>query len=373
MTEKWVEELLESLVKGHRLMDPTAWASPNPFLLDPLFEDLWLKKIEQLKNLVEEKKIDFKTLAGFIQGPACIRKEFRWALWGMKLFDWPVEKRLEIINFYKNILATKAPADIFNIHQALWHSEEEINSIVKKENWQMADQESKRVIGQLSANCPPLAWGLFTDFFYHRAYEIYGLYKNVEKYQPKFSPNSVLVIRQFGPFNVPELWPHSKDYPAYQIIIKTIYNNIQADFDYINHFTTPDNLLEKLTWFSVEVNGKVVDNITELKAVNQIIMNCAVEQDSYLNKLDEEGKKRHTMMAKYYSLKELFTNLGLSWGPEEQVFERIKNRPLLKINFSKFKNQADVESFWRELFDPYNQFTRQELLDAKKQLSLLIK
>jgi len=371
MDYQWVEELLKSLIKGHRLMDPTAWASPNPFLLDPLFEDLWLEKIQELKRAATEKKISFRALAEAMPGPACVRKEFRWALWGMKLYDWPIEKRIEIIEFYKNILAAKAPADIFNIQQALWHSEEEINEIVKQTNWQKATPESRRIVSQLSANCPPLAWGLFTDFFYHRAYEVYGLYKNVEKYQPKFLTNSSLIIRQFGPFAAPELWSHTKKYPAYQIVMKTIYSDIETDFDYINHFTSPNNLPERLSWFCVEIDGQPVTDFEKLRAINQEIMSCAVEQDGYLKKLDGEGQKRHTMMSKMYSFKELFNKAGLSWEPSQRFFERIKDRPLLKINFSKFKDANDVESFWRELFDPFHPLARPELLEAKKQISNL--
>lgn len=360
------------MVKGHRLMDPTAWASPNPFLLDPLFEDLWLEKIQELRRVVVAKKINYQTLAESISGPACVRKEFRWALWGMKLLDLPVEKRVDCISFYRDILAVKAPSDIFNLHQALWHSPEEIGKICRETPWQKITPESKRVVGQISANCPPLAWGLFTDFFYHRAYEVYGLYSGLQKYQPKFDKDSVLVIRQFGPFSAPELWPHTKNYPAFQIVVKAIYNDIQVDFDYINHFTTLDNLPEKLSWFCVEVNGQPVDSLDKLRAINQEIMECAVEQDSYLKRLNKEEQKRHTLLAKFYSLKELFAVAGLSWKPDQSILDRVTNQPLLKIDFSQFKNIDEVESFWRELFDPYHSFTRPELLEAQRQIKKLI-
>src|SRR3989338_5306452 len=180
-------------------------------------------------------------------------------MWGGKLHGWAPERIVEMITFYRDILAVRAPSDPFNLNSALWHSDEEIVGILTTTAWNEAEPTSLRVIGQLNGNCPPLAWGLFTDFFYHRAYEIYGLYNQLNRFDKLRDPGEVLVIRQFGPFAATELWPRSIHYPDKIIVVKCIYDNIHCDFDYINHFTTEDNLSEKLRYWSVEVNGKSID------------------------------------------------------------------------------------------------------------------
>lgn len=364
----WTEELLTSLVKGHRLMDPTAWAPPNPFLLDPLFEDLWLKKIQQLQERTQEKRISFNTLANTIMGPACIRKEFRWALWGMKLLGWPTEQRLDIIRFYRDILTARAQRDPFNLREALWHSEEEVISIVQDTPWIVADADTKKLVGKLSANCPPLAWALHTDFFYHRAYEVYGLYKDLDRHNPKFSKSDMLMIRQYGPFQVPELWPHTTSFPVDRITIKGIYDNLHCDFDYINHFTTADNIPEKLKYWSVEVDGRAIHESTELKRINEQIVQMVLTQATEYKKLDAEGLKRLTVLSKYYALKELFDFASMPWYPEPEVFDRFVNKELLSIRFTEFKDETDKDAFWRELFDPFAPFKRPELLAVQLQL-----
>ncbi|MBI4049537.1 MAG: hypothetical protein HY395_01835 [Candidatus Doudnabacteria bacterium] len=344
----WIEELIRSLVKGHRLMDPSAWAPPNPFLLDPLIEDLWLAKIKQAKDIVKERGITFRQIADAIMGPACVRKEFRWAIWGAKLRQLPLDYLLELITFYKDILETRAKADPFALNSAYWHTEDQIESIVDKTAWQEATPEARKVIGQISANCPPLAWGLHTDFFYHRAYEVYGLYK--------LDDGNVLMIRQFGLFRAPDIWPHSASFPVSTVIIYGIYHDLHCDFDYINHFTTVDNIPQKLKLYNVVIDGKAVNDPKELDVVNNAIIEMAMTQDKHLKALDNEGQKRLTVLSKYYALKEFFELAGMPWYPEDEVFKRFTNRPLLNVKFSKLE-ESEREKFWRNLFDPYEKDT----------------
>lgn len=364
----WVAKLVQSLVKGHRLMDPSAWAPPNPFLLDPLFTDLWFVKILECKKRAAEKGLSFSALAQSIMGPACVRKEFRYALWGAKLREWPFEKTMEIINFYNNILASKAPSDPFAMQHAYWHSEEDLRAMATETKWIPADAAMKKIVGRLSANCPPITWGLHTDFFYHRAYELFGLYRGINKYDARFAEKDVVVIRQYGPFRAPEIWPHTSAFPIDRVTLSCVYDNLHGDFDYINHFTTTDNIPEKLKYVSIEVDGRVVEDLRTLEQVNRDIIAMAVEQDRYLKQLDGEGQKRLTVLSKYYALKELFALVDMPWYPEKAVFERWSNKPLLDISFSQLGSIEEKEAFWTELFDPTIPFTRKEFLNARAQL-----
>ncbi len=367
----WVDELLQSLIKGHRLMDPTAWAPPNPFLLTPLYIDLWIEKILAVKKCVDDGQITLRELADALPGPACIRKELRWVMWGGKLHGWETERILEVITFYRDILLIRSPKDPFNLSHALWHSDEDIANVLINTKWEKSDTPSKRIIGQLNGNCPPLAWGLFTDFFYHRAYEIYGLYNRLDRFDNRLDSDQVLIIRQFGPFAVPELWPNSVKYFNKTIVIKCIYDNIHCDFDYINHFTTDDSLAQKLRFWSVEVDGRPITNLLELKQLNESIVNSAVEQDGYLKKLTAEELKIHTLRSEYYSLKEFFSIAGVDWQPDNKTIERVANKPLLSVSFNKLTNITEAESFWKEVFDPFSSFQRTELVAAKNQIQKL--
>lgn len=364
----WFGSLSKSLVKGHRLMDPSAWAPPNPFLLDPLFVDFWVEKIQEVQKRIKERKISFDLVANTIMGPGCIRKEFRWIIWGGRLMGLPVEKVLDLMIFYKKILDVRAGDDPFNLHSAYWHPQNEIEVITKNTKWIAVTDESKRIISQLSANCPPVAWGLFTDFFYHRAYEAYGLYKKIDLYNKLFAPNDVLMIRQYGPFYAPELWSHTKDFFKYKIVVKTVYDDLNCDFDYINHFTTTDNIPAKLKYWDVEIDGKSVTEIKELRNINEKIIEMAMLQDTFLKQLGSEGQKRFTIRAKYYALKELFELVDLPWEPEEEVLNRVKNKDLLRIKFPKIINEEEKNIFWSEIFDLFAPFVRKELLDASKQV-----
>ncbi len=336
--DPWVQELIKSLINGHKQMDPASWALPNPYLLDPLISDLWFSRIKNFKKKASERGIGYRQMADKIMGPACIRKEIRWAIWGGKLRDSSQESILEVLNFYKGILESRTPNDMFCLRSSFWHSTEDVNRIMRESRWQDADPPRRNVIGALSANCPPVTWGLFTDFFYHRAYELYGLYR--------LRDNQCLMIRQYGPFRAQEIWQHSENFSINTITIKCIYDNLSGDFDYINHFTTKDSIPTKLLAYSVEIDGTNVNELNELKSANTAVIEMAVRQDKYLKALDEEGQKHLTVLAKYYALKELFVLTGDSWYPEDEVLKRVRN-PMLS-HFSHANNSLHrMHAIWR--------------------------
>ncbi len=192
-------------------------------------------------------------------------------------------------------------------------------------------------------------------------YELYGLYHLPDR--------EILMIRQYGPFRAEEIWPHTKNYSFSQIIIKCIYDNLQGDFDYINHFTTPDNIPQKLKFFSVSVDGQEVNDLAELERLNAEVIQMAVAQDKHLRALDEEGQKRLAVLAKHYAWKEMFQLAGIPWYPDVEVFDRFVKKPLLEIKFSKLESHEQREAFWRGLFDPARGFTAPEFADAKQRLA----
>ncbi len=351
VSDDWVEASISAFVKGQASMDPKSWAPPNVWLLEPLFADLWINKMLQVSQHISPE-----VAAQTLPGPSGLRKEFRWALWNMKLMGWNAEKRMELLDFYRNILEEKTSEDIFGNHSTYWHSEEEIKEIISSTTWHRPDETQKQLIGKLSANTPPLLWGLYTDFYYNFAYEMLGLYKGLAKMSEQFSERDSLMIRSYGPFNAPELWAHSAKFPINKITIACVYEDLEGEFDFINHFVTHQNIMEKLKFFSLFVDGKEITDAIEIEEVNKQIIAMALEQDGHVKAIDLEQEKEHAVKAKYYAFKDLFERAGLAWEPEQEVLERVQNKELLSIDFSQLDSDEKIRNFWTEVFNPVKDF-----------------
>ncbi|HLD76052.1 MAG TPA: hypothetical protein VI874_03465, partial [Candidatus Norongarragalinales archaeon] len=220
---------------------------------------------------------------------------------------------------------------------------------------QKADSKPARLVGRISSSCPSLSWSLFTDFYYSNAYELMGLFP-----ASGFEKGSVLMVKQFGPYRCPKLWPHTRKYVYNQILVGAVYKGLSGRFDIINHFLTKDSLAEKMTHFAVLADGKPVQELQELEKIQQTLAGYAKEQFPVLDQLPFESLKQKGAEIKFHQFKAVFDALKIRWTPSKETFSRMKNIAFPDVRLPSGTTFDARVKQWETLLDPRIDFDASE-------------
>ncbi len=334
-------------------MNPGDWKF-HPWQLEPLFGDAWVERWLEVIRRVEEKEPDLKTLADLVV-PSLWRKELRFLSYNAKIWGYDKDTRLELARFFKRVLDEVYSVDQFGLQSNLAKNYPAVQSF-RNADWQKADRTSSRQIGRISSSCPALAWSLFTDFYYSNAYDMMGLYP-----APSFGKNARLMVKQFGPFRCPDLWPQTKKYEYNQILVGAVYQGLTGRFDIINHFITKDSLADKLTHFSVLVDGKPTCEPQALDEIQRTMAGHAAAQFSKLNRLEGDALNRKAAHIKFHQFKEVFSALKMSWKPPQDVLDRMAGESYPNVRLPSSSSFATRVREWKQIVDPRIEFnpTRQ--------------
>ena len=344
--EPWLDEWLESVAEGQANMNPSDWQPFNVWKFEPFFGDEWVDLWLWAALEAEKGKVDFKALAHSVV-LSLWRKEFRFLMRSAKIWGYSKADMMKLARFLKKLLETAATGDYYGLRYNFAHSAKEVKAILDLPLVEPYPALSSAV-GLLSASCPALSWGLYTDFYYSNSYELFGLYDA----SAKFGKGSSLMVKKFGPFRCPGLWPQTKNFQNNNLTVYAVYKDLQGHFDIINHFVSKDSMPRKLTHFLVVADGKMVESESDLLRLAEYFSRAAAVQWKRTSSLSFEQAKKKTLEAKYYQYNEFFSLLGRDWRPSKKVYARIKGRPLAPFEFPNFAGRLAKKAYWKKLIDP---------------------
>jgi len=315
-------------------------------MFHPLFAKEWVDKIEKVMKIIEEKGISIEEVAELISGPSSLRAQFYFLLIDLKCSKSEKEKRVKIASFINEILKKRAVDDVYGRRSNIVHTKEDVKLMLDRIKWNKGDSEISKLLGRLYSSAYHVINGLYTDFYTDFGVENFGEYDLGE--------GQMLIIRKFNDLNPKELWNEVAN-PCKELVIYTIYKNVKFKCDAISVHTIyeGDNINNLVLW-AVEIDGRFIDSVHELKVLKSKLEVKSVEQWQRLIGLSFEELKLKGLFMRGYVFKDLFERVGLDWKPSGEMINTVKNKEFIgKEYWGVSENQDD---YWRKILDPWIDF-----------------
>ncbi|HLC48107.1 MAG TPA: hypothetical protein VJI13_03450 [Candidatus Norongarragalinales archaeon] len=341
----WLDEWVKSTAIGQGNMRVADWQPFNIWLLEPFVGDFWVDKWLGAIKKINSGKMGLRRLSKTVK-PSVWRKELRFLMWSAKIWGYDINQRMEIASFFHQMLCEIFEEDKFGLYSNKPDPKSAYE--IMQLPFRQATPELSKELGKLSSSCPAISWSLFTDFYYSNSYDIYGLYDA----RDFFGKGSALVIKNFGPYVCPELWPESRNYKYNKITVYSIHKKLEGHFDIINHYMGNDNWASKMTHCLAFVDGKEVGSAKELHGIQDYFAELASEQFGRFSDLSFEEVKVKCTETKWYQFKDFFAALGEDWRPPKKALDRFGGKELAKFEFPEYKNEREKTGYFMKIVDP---------------------
>lgn len=347
----WIEKLIEPAYQLITHHDPKTHL---PFLawgLQPYYSDLWLRKIFDMVRKFKEKGFLVEKNLRFFPTVSSLR-----LIVLINIFHNQNSKEnfpniiVEVQDFFvKAVIAKTKGNDFFANGTNIELTEEEIENLLKKRPLKATSIDESRELGKILVALASLTHGLYNDFCTDFNYEISGPYYHSEK---------MILLRSFPESRPKELWPEIDwDFNNFSII--TEYKGIKARIELVGcHINYTDNVINHLTAFNFQMDGKEIFGLDELKKLREKLMPIAARQYEILLAMDFEQQKIKYLEQEHYQLKKLFELVGMDWRPNPEILERIKDKKLIEGIMSDYnlsKEQYMEQFGMNKLIKAYEQ------------------
>ena len=251
-------------------------------------------------------------------------------------------------NFLIDILKTKVKSDPLCLDgKNYYHTEEEINTLVEKINFEIPSKENKKELGILTSLANNFCYTLFFDVFMVGGFVIHGPY-DVSK---RFGEGAVMLIRDYHNLFPKELWPEL-EMPFKNMKILAVYKNLEIKMNFVNHAVTQDTIADKLIAYKIytedkEVSPKKIQNLIEFFSQKTI------EQTKKIRALSDLDKVRKGAEIAFYLFRELRKSMGDDWMRKEYleaIITKFGTTFIEKYNLEN-KPKKDLED-WIRVLDP---------------------
>lgn len=350
---QWIDDFLDAVDKGFAGMDLSTFKPIDCFDIFPLYAK---EGVNRMLNIIENAKDqDIKELAKNMHSTSVIRVEMILALIKARVANVEKEKFVKIANFYNSLLKTLCLEDHYAKYgKNIVHTREEIKQFIT--NLKVADPKIAKELGKLSNSCYHLAYGLYSDINPQICYENFGPYDVSEE----FGEGHILVIKQFQNLKPVELWGSKVEDLSYdKVKIYCVYKDVNFSMDAASHANFKGDLINGLKNFAVEIDGRLIEDLSEVKQATEKIGLKSIGMWTHLTSLDFETAKKKYLEQRCYNYIGVCKMLGLDWKPTTKMLEAVKDKQLAKSYWPEFKSDEEGARFWRMLVDP--RVNREEL------------
>lgn len=343
---KWIDDWSKS---GYLLFEGNIAGAFEPldfFHYFPMWFDLWYDKLYETITKLGKEKISesriLKSLPVASSVRAIIFKNLSAIAQNKNIDSGKIVKVLDFFIKYLQKLCTKDP---YSYDRNLIHSDNQVNDILQKINWNRANSDESKLLGQIYTSALSLVHGLYNDVSTDCGVDIYGPYKVRFK-----GTNKTLIIRHFPNLQTKELWEINKN-PIKELMIYQLYSPIDIRIPLLGcHIITRGNPVEQLTDFAVYADGKLVNDIKDLQEITKnLIINTEIVY-TVVKSMDIESLKRKVILQENYQLKDLFELAKIDWEPSQEMYKRVKNKAIPKgfittdrtMTFKEFEQQFGI-------------------------------
>lgn len=321
----WIDEYAEALYSSFQNHDIKAHMPFSGWDFYPLFADLWINKLHGAIEAIKGKGLKMELIVEHLPNHASMKFKLAEVILCLKSAHTSPDRARNIMGFFVEAIQART------LGKPLWlnnrtHTYEDVASVIKNKQPVPANRELASEIGKIITGCATLAHGLYNDFCPDLAYDVYGPYDTSNVY----GKDASLVVRSFGDLNPMELWPEHAPQPYKKVEVFSIYRNVQMRPMYVAcQMVYEQNLLDNLVAFQVEVDGKPVNALGELKSVRDMLLKSASELYVEYQGLGFERQKEFWLYQLGYQLKQLFDIAGCDWRPSQEMIERVRGKELV--------------------------------------------
>ena len=324
----WIEKLARSSYQLFIHHDPKAHLPFDAWGLHPLYNDLWLKKLYEMVTIFREKDYQVKDYLDYFPNLSSTRFIALMVLIHHQTSKMNNPKLVTTIeDFLVESIKLRAKKDLFAYDANIEYSDAELKKILSERPLNKVSLEESREIGKILVALASLTHGLYNDWCTDFDYEISG---------PYYLSGKMILVRTFPDIRPIDIWPNIS-WPYDRVSIITEYKNLKAKIAFVGcHITYSDNVVEKLTGYNLEVDGKVIKGLEKLKKLRDELMPIAASQFEKFMKMDFENQKIKFLYQEHYQFKKLFDLLEIDWKPTKEMIQKIKDKQLLKNIFPSY-------------------------------------
>lgn len=348
----WIKEFSKSasnLFKGQVL---EGFQPIDFYHFFPLWYDVWIVHIAQaMKKLGLESK-HFNKTKELLPPPSNIRAILVKMIPSYHANPAKNKEDYQLVaNFFVRMLKESCPDDPFALKSNPLHASTEIGTLITKTNWNKANVQTARKIGQLITATGSLVHGLYNDVVTDLGWDVYGPYF--------LKSNQTFLIRHFPNLQPKELWHKKFLASVKEIIIYAIYKDVKWEISFVGCHTiskgqSPVEGMEKFAIYA----GKKPLNISKIDTLIEELSLKATKIYKEIQRLNFEELKLLVMKQECYQLKKLFDKAGIDWQPTREMITRVKNKPLMRDIFphgrfirttAEFEEVFGINEFEREI------------------------
>lgn len=348
---QWIDEYAKAFHNGFMNMVPTSWGPVDGLALTSYLNGTFLDKLHKAIEKIHSKKYPIAEVAKTFSCPSTLRVAFYLLIWEYQNSE-PKDKIKfkEIAEFIVKVIETMTKKDTFAYDSNIIHSKDEINQIIKNTDWVEADAKRAREIGKLYNSLSALVFALYRDFFPQDSHEIYGPYSVADN----FGDSAILLIKHFPKIRPVDLWSETKSFKYSDVKIYQIFKNVKFKCDIIGmHSIYEGDLINNLIKYAVIVDGKVKNDIEDIKSLSDYFAEIATEKSTIYDNLTKEELAKKFLEWECYQFFNFFRLAEMDWRPTEQMLESVRSKDIpdrLEIKeFPAFKDYVaspEFEIFW---------------------------
>ena len=351
MQKEWIDDFIDAYFAATGTMD---FATLQPFSnlqFHPLFAREWCVWLEETIQAMEEEELSASEAHKLITGPSEAGDQLFFTLLDLKSGCLPLARRKSIAVWLNSLILPWRESDSYGTKSNMVHRQSEVDALVSELPFQAGTPDLARVLGRVVNAGYALTDGLYSDMYMGNAFEYRGPY-----YSKHLKKNQILVVKHFQNLMPLELWPQSRGFPADEITIYCVYENVGFSVDAIScHSVYKGDPIKGLKKWAVKADGDFISKTNHLLDLERKLGIASEEQWARVMGLNFEELKQRGLEWRCYVFKKLRKKLGLDWRPSKKMCDAVKGKAFADEKYWNFPRQAAKrKEYMKNLLDYRN-------------------
>ena len=339
-----VDTFIESVFATVGNMDLGTLQPYDWLQFEPLFAKEFVERVDDLVERAKKQGFSPRELAFFLPTTTALRVQTYFLLLQLKCAKITREKRLELSQFFFDMLNVRAVDDVYGKVSNICQTNDEVDHIFKTIPFTKGTPDDAKTLGKLYNALYNLCAGIYLDFYLDSCAENEGPYDLSHMY----GAGHILVIKKFVNMQAP-FWKEL-NLPCDRISICCVYKDVKFSCDMVSiHSLYSGDVINGLVDYAVIVDDAVV-NVDILTGLLDTLSMLSVEQWQRMQSLSVEEQKLKGLYVKCFGMKKLFEKVGMDWEPTEAMKEAVKQPFKDKLYWKT--PEDDQKVYWKKMLDP---------------------
>ncbi|MFH1443239.1 MAG: hypothetical protein ABIG96_04360 [Candidatus Micrarchaeota archaeon] len=350
----WVDEFIDFQMGATESMDFQTFKPFSHLQFHPLFSKEWCDWIEEMIDESAKKGLAAKEAHKLINGACILMTQFFFTSIDVKTAGLPFERRRKIMEWFDSLYRQYRKIKTYDRTKNRVHTQAEVDAIMKEAEFNAGEPETAKLLGKIVNAGYHLTNGIYTDIYMDNAFQYYGPYDSKQ-----IRGNQTFIIKEFNHLKPLMLWPEARSFPANNITIYCVYEDVKFRIDGIaSHSIYEGDVVKGLKKWAVKVDGEFVPHANKLIGLYEQLSFRSQEQWIKLISLDFEQLKQKGLEMRCYAFRNLRLKLGLDPGPSEGMKNAVKGKPYADKKYWKIPNGPKKNAdYWRKMLDYREEFS----------------